>query len=205
MNFKKILMSTLVIVMMLTCFAGCAINKSKDKTPNVTAENQYDGKATLQPNYSTEESNTSTQKPVTNDTKTDFTVTVGTVTGKPGDTVYVPIEVKSNPGVCAFYITMNYSEKLDLISHKDGGVLSAPLHGGNLDANPYNLTWDDSLEENSNNGVITTLEFVISKDAKAGETLEISVKPMFGGVGAIFDYDLVDLPINCVAGGVTVE
>lgn len=190
MNFKRILLSSLTAVMMLTSFAGCATNSS-DKTPKATVEN-YHG-------------DISTQKPGTNEVKTNFTVTVGTVTGKPGDTVYVPIEVANNPGVCAFYITMNYSEKLDLISHKDGGVLSEPIHGGNLDANPYNLTWDDSLKENSNNGVITTLEFVISKDAKVGETLEISVKPMFGGVGAIFDYDLVDLPINCVAGGVTVE
>lgn len=190
MNFKKILMSSLAAVMMLTSFASCA-TKNSDKTPKATVENHY--------------GDTSTQKPNENEVKTDFTVTVGTVTGKPGDTVYIPIELTNNPGVCAFYITMNYSKKLDLISHKDGEILSSPLHGGNLDANPYNLTWDDALEENTNNGVITTLEFVISKDAKAGETLEISVKPMFGGEGAILDFDLNDIPINCVAGGVTVE
>lgn len=189
----KILSLVLLITISILCIVGCSSktnhkNASKDNSTPTTSGNPTDNLATPPSNSST---------------PTDgFQLTVGTVEAAPGETVQIPVEISNNPGVCAFYIDMTYSEKLSIIKVIDGNVLSSPLHSNKLYKNPYKLSWDDSLAANTNNGVLTTIEFKVSDSAVSGETLTVSIAPMKDG---IIDFDLNPLAINCISGGVKVK
>ena len=100
------------------------------------------------------------------------TIAVGSVEGKPGDTVSVPITISSNPGIVALRIFVEYnSDVLRLTEATDGTIF---LEGKNtfnddLSANPYTMLWMDSTSQTdyTTNGTLITLTFEIL-DAAAG-------------------------------------
>ena len=130
------------------------------------------------------------------------TITVGTVSGKPGETISVPVSISNNSGLVQFYSTLNYdSTKLTLISITDGTVFTDDAHGNDLTKVPFSLNWDMSTasENNTGNGTIVTLNFVIKSDTEPGD-IAITVKPSF-----VSDYNLNIISFFDVAGKVTVN
>lgn len=99
-------------------------------------------------------------------------IVIGSARGKAGDTVDVTITMSDNPGFVSANLYVNYDEDvLTLKKVKDGGLLSGVTHSDNY-TSPYGLCWvNDLAKENFKvNGVLATLTFEISKNAKPGKT-----------------------------------
>ncbi len=133
------------------------------------------------------------------------TIIVGTVEGKPGDTVSVPITVANNPGIIAMRIFANYDEEnLQLISVQDGTVFPAGRNTFNnrLETNPYTMLWDDGTSRinYTDNGALVTLTFAILDSAKEG----ISPITVTYDSKSTFDVNLKEVTFITQNGGVTV-
>lgn len=98
------------------------------------------------------------------------TITVESVTVDWEDEIVVPIRISGNPGICFALLSVEYSEELRLLEVQDAGLFSDPVFGNDLEANPYQLSWDDSLaaENNMANGILVTLRFALREGAGAG-------------------------------------
>ena len=99
-------------------------------------------------------------------------IVIDSARGKAGDTVDVIITMSDNPGFVSANLYVNYDEDLLTLKNvKDGGLLSGATHSDNY-TSPYGLCWvNDLAKENFKvNGVLATLTFEISKNAKPCKT-----------------------------------
>ncbi len=99
-------------------------------------------------------------------------IIINSARGEAGDTVDVTITMSNNPGFVSANLYVKYDESvLTLKRVKDGGLLSGVTHSDNY-TSPYGLCWvnDLSTENFKVNGVLATLTFEISKNAKPGES-----------------------------------
>ena len=115
---------------------------------------------------------------------------VATVDGEPGKEVKVTVSISENPGICALRIGITYDSQLTLTAADNGTLFSDKVFGNQLSANPYYLTWDESLNTSDNTecGVLATLTFKVDENAtsglyKIGATCRI---------GDVYNIDLVD-------------
>ena len=100
-------------------------------------------------------------------------LSVGGVSGEPGDTIEVPVVIANNPGVVAVRLMIKYDDSvLTLKSVEDEGLLPGAVHSPTYEKNPYTLYWiNGTAPENFMvNGTLATLTFEIEKDAKPGTT-----------------------------------
>ena len=97
-------------------------------------------------------------------------ITVSSVKCEPGGEAAVEVSISGNPGVCAGRLAISCGEYLELTGVEDGGLLDGAYFGSDKSANPYYVTWDDTLAEkdNTNNGTLVTLRFRVGKDAPSG-------------------------------------
>lgn len=136
----------------------------------------------------------------------EATLSIGTATGKAGDTVSLDVELSGNPGLIAIFININYdSNKIVLENVNNGTVFNDnnAVFGNNLSMVPYTMYWYDGLTRtnNTNNGVLGTIDFKIPDDAPSGE-IEIAVSYV---QSSTFDIDFSDVPLTVVPGKVIVE
>lgn len=132
-------------------------------------------------------------------------IIVGSVEGRTGDIVSVPIAVENNPGIVALRVFVKYdTEALQLTDVQDGMVfpVGKSTFGGRLQAIPYTMLWVDGTEKtnNTSNGILATLTFTILDSAKAGNkpiTVTYDCK-------STFNVDLVEVPFTMQNGSVTV-
>lgn len=133
------------------------------------------------------------------------TIMIGSVDGKPGDTVSVPVTVDNNPGIVALRIFVGYdAEKLQLIDAQDGTVFPAGRSTFNksLLANPYIMLWDDGTTKTnySDNGILVTLTFIILDSVKEGN---IPIMVTYDSKST-FNVDMTEVPFAMQSGSVTV-
>lgn len=97
------------------------------------------------------------------------TVTVATVKGNVGDTVYVPISISNNPGISGFTITITYNSKaLKYVSYTKGAAFTDNfMLKEHPDKNYIKIAGVERTKDSTNNGDILTLKFSIAKDATA--------------------------------------
>ncbi len=117
--------------------------------------------------------------------------------GKPGEYVDVNVKIKNNPGIIAATLTFSFDSNLTLVKAENGDAFSALsytapnqlVNGGQITSS-CRFFWqaDDIADENIRDGIILTLTFEISKDAKVGEAYNISVSTKSG--------DVIDKNIN---------
>lgn len=129
-------------------------------------------------------------------------VTIGSVTGKGGQTVNVALDLKNNPGVAGMILKLSYDSNLKLTNVTSGSALSgltftAP---GDLSANPVNLLWA-GMDADFANGTIAVLTFEIPDGLEEG-TYEIKASY---SAGDIYDDNLEDIDVNIVNGAVNVK
>ncbi len=108
------------------------------------------------------------------------TVTVGTASGDPGDSVSITVAISDNPGMAAFESNLSYDKDVltctkATFNNDFGGSWQAP---GNI-ANPK-ITWYVNLEPGdivgiTTNDILVTFKFTIAEDAKPG-TYPIELK-----------------------------
>lgn len=129
---------------------------------------------------------------------------VSDVSGVAGEEVTIAISMENNPGIIAACMELAYdSDKLQLVSVTDGGILNDYIFSQTIDSNPYALRWEDSLatENNTAEGVIATLTFRILEDCEPGTTaVELSFLP-----GEVYDTDLESVDFEIKQGTVTIE
>lgn len=141
---------------------------------------------------------------VESDTKQGGALTVGTVTGRPGETVSVPVSLSGNPGIIAALLKISYnSSALTLVKAEDGGILGSHQFSENLSTVPYTVLWENgaSLENFTGNGTLLTLTFRISPDA-AQKTYPVTLTY---DPEEIYDRDLNRVNFTVQNGAVTVE
>nr|MCR5206169.1 hypothetical protein [Lachnospiraceae bacterium] len=104
------------------------------------------------------------------------TITVETVDVETGssDTVDVNVSIANNPGICTLWLAINYDSALELVDVVDKGSLigSDFETGGDIKANPFIVSWDDSANKNGDssfNGTFMTLKFKVKSGASLGK------------------------------------
>lgn len=131
-------------------------------------------------------------------------VTVGDISGKPGDTVEVTVNLPQNPGIVSLYLGIEYDQEvLKLNSASDAGLL--PDYMAGLVSNyPFAISWESAsaVENLTGTGTLATLSFTISEEAEPGE-YEITVGQYTNNTP--YDVDLNDVDFIYQPGTITVE
>ena len=123
-----------------------------------------------------------------------------------GQEFSLDLEITSVEKIVALETRIEYdSEVFEIVSvSANDEVFSKDCYMGseNLDANPYYLSWDNSLgEQKCANGVLATIVFKVNKNAYNGD---YAITPTIQPDGA-FDEDLCDVLYETQAGCVTVS
>ncbi len=98
------------------------------------------------------------------------TLTVGSVTGQPGETVTVPVTISNNTGFAGFKFVVKYDETaMNLIEVKQGVVLNAVDKVGlSTSADKTQLIWATATNT-MGDGVLFELTFTINSAANNGD------------------------------------
>lgn len=131
---------------------------------------------------------------------------VSTATAKAGNEVEVTLSSASSAFLSGLELNIKYeSNAMELVSvdSAENGVFPSDTFQGSetLTANPYYLSWDNSLSDAViANGDLAVLKFKIKTDAYNGE---YAVMPVFSSGGA-FDGELNDVDFSVESGCITV-
>lgn len=101
-------------------------------------------------------------------------------TGVTGAVIEVDVSIEENPGIISLRNQIVYdSEALELVRVTETGVLRGYTTPSSVMESPYTLRWADALalENNTENGVIVRLAFLIKETAAVGD-YTIFVKPV---------------------------
>jgi len=115
-------------------------------------------------------------------------ITLTSTRAAAGHKFKVTVSMKNNPGIMSAKIGIKYDASvMTLVSVEDLGNLGTEFHSDSL-GNPYTLSWvnDTAVEDYTYSGDIAVLEFMVNKDAQAGDY----------SVEVFYDYDNYDI-INC--------
>ncbi|MBP0987033.1 MAG: hypothetical protein J6S92_01995, partial [Oscillospiraceae bacterium] len=106
-------------------------------------------------------------------------ILVDHVSAQRTENVSVPIRIQNNPGIAGLSLNVSYDdEKLMLLGAADGKILGSAtfLSGKDISAMPYTLNWDDlSRNDNTGNGVVATLVFMVLDDAEGTAAVKVAV------------------------------
>ena len=99
-------------------------------------------------------------------------------------------------------LEISYSDKLSLVSATDSGLLNDYMFDKELASNPYKISWSDgdASVNNTENGVIATLEFLVAEDCEPSE-LPVRISCDFDNTCNV---DLDSVSFRTVDGCVTV-
>ena len=130
------------------------------------------------------------------------TILVSQVTAKAGETVQVPVQIISNPGLAGAKITMSYDSTLILTGAVSGEAFANLQYTkpGKF-VSPCNFTWDSESGEVTENGTILILAFQVPADA-AGKTFDLICSYRFGDM---YDEDLDDVEFAIISGSISVQ
>ena len=128
-------------------------------------------------------------------------ISISSGQASPGERVTVYVNLDSNPGIIALSVAVAYDSNLTLVSASNAGLLPSYQASGTLATNPYGMGWEDSgaSADSTVTGRLATLVFEVSKDAKPGDSLKISVS-MTGSA----NYDLDEIAFSGGNGTITV-
>lgn len=105
-------------------------------------------------------------------------IQVGTVSGKPGEAVTVPVSISNNPGFAGFTFVIDYdSSVMTLDSIAKGDILSTSGSGAfTAGTTTKTVNWTDSANT-TENGVVLYLAFKIADNAPDGDySVSVSLK-----------------------------
>lgn len=147
-----------------------------------------------------------------NDVEVDWTgvmgtVSVGSATGRTGQTVTVPVSITKNPGIVSLKVAVQYdTTQLELVGVEAGDFGSTQgdvpaLSFGPIEKAPFIINWVDALthENNTATGVLANLTFKIKEGATGTTTVSVDYAEEDA-----FDVDLKSVLFRTEAGTVTV-
>ncbi|MBE6536282.1 MAG: hypothetical protein E7677_06685 [Ruminococcaceae bacterium] len=104
-------------------------------------------------------------------------ISIGSASDLVGEYVTVDISISENKGVLGALLTLNYNEKLTLVKAEAGSAWSKlNLTKPSEYKNSCSFVWDGLYESDSENGTVLTLTFLISNEANAGDSYDISAE-----------------------------
>ncbi len=127
-------------------------------------------------------------------------LTVDSVASKPGDAVSINVSLENNPGISSASINVAYDEGLTLIGATNGDVFPGDISFipprqltsvGEIKGN-CNFAWQgiDIAEKDIKDGVMLTLRFRVSENARSGNEYKITVTSR--------SLDIVDRNLQCI-------
>lgn len=133
---------------------------------------------------------------------TNPTIIVENKNSAVGSNVKVDIKIVNNPGISGAILSVKYATSLTLLSAESGASFK------DLDyTEPVNFIsgcsfqWDSLDATASEDGVILTLTFKVSENAKENDLLDVAVSYI---KGEIYDSNLQDVDVDIVNGGISV-
>ena len=127
---------------------------------------------------------------------------IGSVSGKPGDVVTVPVTVYNNPGIVGAQVGVSYDKDVLTLASMEGQDFVG-VEFGPLDADVASMIWLDAISpDNTQNGVLANLTFVINENAAAGE---YALDLICVDANNIFNADMQVVEFEFIDGSVTVE
>ena len=122
--------------------------------------------------------------------------------GKQGDTVTIPVNLISNPGLITMKFTISWGAGLELTSVSNTGMLAGWTTPSPTISSPYTLRWADSLAtvNITATGKIATLTFKIKDNATVGNqtvTLTFNESRDANGGRNSFGNPTATIKVNC--------
>ena len=150
----------------------------------------------------TTESTTTTTKPTEPEAPSQNPCfAIGSISGKPGDVITVPVTVYNNPGIVGAQVGVSYNKEVLTLAAMEGKDF-AGVEFGPLDADVASMIWLDAINENNTaNGVLANLTFVINENAAAGE---YALDLVCVDENNIFNADLQPVTFEFIDGSVTI-
>ncbi len=101
-----------------------------------------------------------------------------------GETIVITLSIKNNPGVMNALITLNYdSSALTLTKVEEGSAMSnSNFTMPNVLSTPCNFVWDGLDTNNTEDGIMLNLTFVVSEQAELNSFYDISVSYIAGDI-----------------------
>ncbi len=125
------------------------------------------------------------------------------VKAEPDSSISVPLRITNNSGIAGLCIRITYdTAKLTLTGTENGTALGEAvfLSGGDLNAAPYCLCWDDdALSNNQGSGLLATLQFQVKPNAEGKADISITVDQ-----DSTFDVDFRNVKFNTRSGTVEI-
>lgn len=127
------------------------------------------------------------------------TLTIESVTAKPGESITVPVRLAGNTGICGATLNFKYHSSLTLTNISKGDGLSTlnMTKPGSYSPGPFVLVWD-GLEADTSNGVIAYLTFT-APEAEGDYSVSLSFED-----GDIVDGSLTPVKVIPIQGKITV-
>lgn len=131
-------------------------------------------------------------------------VTLGTASGKAGETVEVAVNLTANPGIVSLYLAIGYDKNVLKLNGVTNQGLLPDYMAGAMTENPVAISWEDASTtvNHEETGTIAVVSFTILDNAKVGDT-EVTVGQYKDNVP--YDVDLNDQVFEYYSGKVTVE
>ena len=130
------------------------------------------------------------------------TIDVDIVSACAGKTVSVDISIDNNPGILGATFTLDFDDRLTLLSANNGDALSTLSYTApGVLSNPCSFGWDGIDVADTSNGVMLTLTFLVPDDAEIGDSYAISVSY---DEGSIFDDKMSALGIDIINGSIEI-
>ncbi len=123
--------------------------------------------------------------------------------------VSVPVNLTSNPGVTTFGCNVKYDASIfKLTSVESAPKFVAAITKGNVDNYPYTISMADfgAINNGGNNtdtGLLVTLNFEIIKDTPAG-TYAVEIVDA-GDLGGCLNFDVEPVPLELKSGSITIK
>ena len=114
-------------------------------------------------------------------------IEAATVNGKPGEIIRVPVSITSNPGIAGAQLDILFDNGLTLKNVIQGDVMSEGTF--EPDVNAGMIQWYYDQANVTSTGVLFTLEFEVSAEAKNGDAYAITVNVTDGISANLSDYD----------------
>lgn len=135
------------------------------------------------------------------DVSDSFMIEAGSVTGKVGEEVRVPINITQNPGIVGLRVKVTYdADKLELKDAVAENVFQNVQASEKFSDHPYVMVFDSATatENVTYLGTLATLTFVIKEGAAGDNNINLTVDQ-------VKDYDTKSVAAYAQAGKVTVE
>lgn len=131
-------------------------------------------------------------------------ITVDSKNAKAGQSVTLDVVLENNPGMWGMDLVVEYDKtQLTLTGVTNGTVFAdSEWVKGNLSGEKYILSYEaNEIENNTNNGVVATLEFMVNEGATVDSLAAVTVSYKMGDIINIaFD----DIGVAVVSGGVNI-